>query len=207
MKRVIFLVYSGFSLFLILAGCQDTGKTAKEIDLVFQDRNDFARALAGAWQAEDSPWEIAFAPDGTLSSAVIPLGKVRIRPNKATKVKGYRGEPGIFQAGSCPVYLEPQSRQISIQIPMERVYAQFASSSLDGTCQYFIEGEMAKNSPTLFATVYTLLKLNVYSNEPNATTGRLEKLGMLDNDPNNLEDESKQLIFTKIKKATGKDKS
>ena len=202
MRRLGLVIYIGLFMFLVPAGCQETGKTDNQTYPVFQNKKDFARALAGTWRAEGSFWEIDFAPDGTISSAVIPLGNVRIRPNQTTEVKGWLGEPGIFQAGSCPVYLEPQSRQISIQIPIEKVYARFATASLDGTCQYFIEGEMAKNNQALFATAFTVLKLDVIANEPNSATGQSagEKLGVLDTNPNQPEEAAAQLIFTRVER-------
>ena len=51
----------------------------------------FPSFIAGTWRADRGGWEIVFEPDGKISSAVVSLGRVRIRPGQVTTTAEIKG--------------------------------------------------------------------------------------------------------------------
>jgi hypothetical protein len=124
LKSVIF-----FSLAMFIcaaAGCQtsvrqsSTGKTILPTD------------IAGTWKAQDSPWKIVLNPEGKVSSAVIPMGEVEIKPNQTTKAEMKDGSISTFTAGDCVVEYTPNKRELYVCIEMEKIDIKFLNNVIAG---------------------------------------------------------------------------
>jgi hypothetical protein len=88
--------------------------------------------IIGTWQAKDSSWKIVISPDGTLSSAVIPMGVVEIKPNRITKVEMQDGRWSTFKAGDCPVEYNPATRELFVTVIIDKIHVVFMDNIIDG---------------------------------------------------------------------------
>ena len=88
--------------------------------------------IAGTWKAQDSPWKIVLSPDRTVSSAVIPMGEVEIKPNQTTKVEMKDGSFSTFKAGDCVVEYTPDTRELFVSVEMEKIHIRFLDNVIDG---------------------------------------------------------------------------
>ncbi len=200
MKQLLMLLVFTLCVLPELSGCREQASYKNNVG----DLSEFPQFLVGTWRSDKDGWELVFEPNGTISSAVIPLGRVRIRPNQTTRVEGRLGEPGIFEAGDCVLEYGPESGKISITIDMRRIYAEIGGGILDGTCEYFISGSVRKDRKTWEATVFSVLDLDVLMPDPNSTEQPppFKKVGVLRTE---LGADEKQLIFTKVEDNISKD--
>jgi hypothetical protein len=158
----------------------------------------FPQFLEGTWKGDKLGWELEFGPGGGgISSAVIPLGQVRVRPNQTSRIEGARGEPGIFEAGDFVVNYEPRNRGIFISIAIEHIYEEIGGGILEGGCEYFIEGSILEDEKTMEATVFTALDLDAYMPDANAAEGEpaLKQVGDFRTEP---EEDKQRVNFTKV---------
>ncbi len=114
-KSVIFLFSAG--LICATLGCQKT--------LLPPD-------VAGTWKAKDNPWKIVLSPDGILSSAIIPMGEVRIRPNKTTTAEMKDGSISTFEAGDCVVEYNSKTRELFVSVEMKQIHIKFQNNEIKG---------------------------------------------------------------------------
>jgi hypothetical protein len=200
MKRLVALV--GCVVLFALTGCQKLSHDEERaVEAVIEGGGEFPQFLVGRWKDEKKTWEFVFEPDGTISSVVDSVFQERLRPNQTTEVRGRGGEPGIFEAGECELYYDPESREISATIEIKRVYMEIGGGILDGTCDYFVAGNVWEDEETWEADIYTLLNLAVLLPDPNSVGEEptFKHSGFLKGDPN--EDNYKHLIFTKVEMA------
>ncbi len=124
LKAVItlFLVW----IFLGAFGCQKPNKQSSS------DRAILPPDIAGTWKAQDSPWKIVLSPDGKVSSAVIPMGEIEIKPNRTTKVKMKDGSISTFTTGDCVVEYTPINRELYVCIEMEKIHIKFLDNVITG---------------------------------------------------------------------------
>jgi hypothetical protein len=90
---------------------------------------------AGQWQATygtSGQWTICFAPDGSLDSAVISLGNIRIRPKEVTHVTNRGNQTSTIKAGPCDVKYSPETRNLYTRIPLEDVHIVYENNVIDG---------------------------------------------------------------------------
>ncbi len=172
MKQLLMLLVFALCVLPELGGCREQVSYKNNVG----DLSEFPQFPAGTWKADKDGWELVFEPNGTISSAVIPLGRVRIRPNQTTKIQGRLGEPGIFEAGDCVLEYGPESGKISITIDMKHIYAEISGGILDGTCEYFITGSIQKDRKTWEATVFSVLDLDVLKPDPNSASALPETI-------------------------------
>jgi hypothetical protein len=193
MKRWAVLV--GYVVFLLaLAGCRNADRGGR---VIVEGDGEFPQFLVGTWKANGSSWELVFDADGRLASVVIPLGTVRLQPSQKVEVRGRKGEPGLYQAGDFEAYYDPQTRAISAVIEVKRIYAEIGGGVLDGSCEYFIAGNVAKDNNTWDAYIHTALDLPTLLPDPNSKDhATLKHAGVLRTDPNDAE----YFLFTKVQK-------
>jgi len=89
--------------------------------------------IAGVWKAQSSPWKIVLSVDGTVSSAVIPMGDVEIRPNKTTRVEMKDGSFSTYGAGDCVVNYTPATRELFVSIEMKKINVVYMDNVIDGS--------------------------------------------------------------------------
>jgi hypothetical protein len=136
-KTAIAFILTG----LLLAGvnCQETLKNPAA------GRKAFPAELAGTWQAVDSPWKIVLARNGTVSSALVPLGEVEIRPNKTTKVEMADGSYSIYEAGDSIVEYAPDNRELFITVEIKNIHVIFKDNAFDGNSIDRLVGQVSED--------------------------------------------------------------
>lgn len=105
-------------------------------------------AIAGTWKAQDSPWKIVLAPDGTVTSAVIPMGEVEIRPNRTTKVEMMDGSYSTYKAGDFIVEYIPNTRELFVSVEMEKIHIVFIDNVIDGNSNDRFIGPISEDGKT-----------------------------------------------------------
>jgi hypothetical protein len=197
MKRLSCISFCFVLIVSILTSCQEPTDSKIHTDGAIQSSKQFPGFVTGTWKGNDWGWEIVLAPDGTVISAVIALGQVRIKPNQTTEVQGRKGEPGIFEAGDCEVEYDIESREMSVSIEMKRVYMDMGSI-VDGTCRYFLVGGFSEDRKIWYTEIFTELDLAVLTPDPNSPKDKpvLKETGAF---RQGLSEEPPQdVIFTKV---------
>jgi len=134
MRRLgVLLVCSAF--IGLLCGCQDSIRNAKAMDVIIEGGESFPDFLAGTWKAETGGWEFVLEPDGTISSAVISLGRVRLKPGQVTTVPMQMGGEGIFKPGPWTVQYSYEQRQLIVDIKIEDFRVQLGEGVVKGRTQ------------------------------------------------------------------------
>ena len=125
MKRLSFVFV--MVLLMLLIGCQkssiDTISADKSgVDVIVEDGSQFPEFLVGTWKDDEHGWEFVFEPDGTISSAVIALGKFKITPGEITIVPMRMDGKSIFEPGKWLVSYDPSQRELMVQIVLKNLY-------------------------------------------------------------------------------------
>ena len=114
MKRSALLLF-GLCVCL-LAGCPAPVEDRPGVEVVIDGGLQFPAELAGVWKAESGGWEIVLEPNGTISSAIVGLSRVRMKPGQATRVPMKMGGKGVFEAGPWVVHYSHDRRQLTVEI-------------------------------------------------------------------------------------------
>jgi len=124
--------------------------------------------ITGTWKAQDSPWKIVISSDGTVSSAVIPMGEVEIKPNQTTKVEMKDGSFSTFKAGDCVVEYTPKVRELFVSIEMEKIHVKFLDNVIDGNSIDRFVGPVSQDGKFWMADWITIFDYGPrFSQEPN----------------------------------------
>lgn len=183
-------------------GCDDNN-SYKQIQKRTADSGSvFPSVLNGKWKGEGTEWELVFTEDGQLSSAIIPSGRVTIRPNETTEMEGRKGEPGFFEVGDCTVEYQPDDRSVIIEINIERLYAEMAGGIIDGSYTYLINGQFKKDFKSWDAWIYSVPDLDVFMPDPNSDPNNpvYSKAGRFDVNLNDLDSAAKRVLFIRPEK-------
>ena len=128
MKRLLVLL--GCAVLLsALAGCQNPNRA---VEVIIEGGGEFPEFLVGTWKADKDGWEFVFEPDGTISSAVISLGRIRVKPGQKTTLPMKKGGKGIFEPGQWLVHYAPAERELMVKISLENFYVQLGGGVLEG---------------------------------------------------------------------------
>lgn len=131
MKKLVLL--AGFAAVLSeLVGCQTTAKQTAAIEVIIDGNGEFPQFLVGTWKADKYGWEFVFEPDGTISSAVIALGRVRMKPGQKTTIPMKKGGKGVFEPGQWLVQYIPTDRELMVKISLKNFYTELGGGVLEG---------------------------------------------------------------------------
>ena len=172
MRRLILSVCG----LMLLVGCQ--GRSEKTAG---QGKAVLPPEVAGVWQAQDSPWKIVLAPDGTVASALVPMGEAEVRPNETTKFEMQDGSFSHITAGECFVEYQPEGRQLIVGIELKDIHISFPDDALDGNSIDWFAGPVSEDG-----RFWTADRINVFDYGP--------RFPQDENDINNPE----PLIFEKV---------
>jgi hypothetical protein len=103
------------------------------VDVIVEDGKAFPDDIAGRWKADTDGWELVFAPDGQIVSAVISLGRVRVVPGRTATVPTKSGGEGVFTPGRWTVHYAPDSDQLTVRIVMDRVRVEMGDTTIEGS--------------------------------------------------------------------------
>jgi len=137
------LVFAGFVVLLsVLVGCQTAHRG---IEVIIEGDGEFPEFLAGVWKADKDGWEFVFEPDGTISSAVISLGRVRMKPGEVTTVPMKMGGKGVYEPGEWMVYYAPVGRELMVKISLKDFYVELGENVLEGKSTDIFNGPISQD--------------------------------------------------------------
>lgn len=131
MKQSVFLLLCGLSV-LLHGGCRRSVQSQPAVEVTIKGDGQFPEFLVGTWKADKGGWEIVFEPSGTISSAVVSLGRVRIKPGQTTTVPMKLGGKGVFEAGPWAVEYSPERRELTVEIAIASFRAELGDSVVKG---------------------------------------------------------------------------
>ena len=144
--------------------------------------------IAGTWKAQDSPWKIVLSPDGAVSSAVIPMGEVEIKPNQTTRVEMKDGSYSTFKAGDCMVEYTPETRELFVSVEMEKIDIRFLDNVIAGNSIDRFVGPVSEDGKFWMADWITVFDYGPrFPQEPNDISAtplifeKIEEYPMMDN--------------------------
>lgn len=130
---------------VLLIGCQSAGRSKSGVDVLIEGGGEFPQSLVGTWRADEDGWEIVFEPNGTISSAVITLGRVRMRPGEVTIVPMRLGGKGVYEPGQWLVHYVPISRELTVKISLKNLRAEFGGDVLEGKSTDILSGKVSED--------------------------------------------------------------
>ena len=169
MKQLLVLV--GCAVVLSgLAGCQKPAQTTpliSGVEVIIDGGGEFPQFLAGTWKTDKHGWEFVFERDGTISSAVIDSGMIRVTPSKRVAtipLKG--GGKGVYELGQWTVQYSPDNRGLSVEVVVEHYNLDMVSFGLKGHSTDWFVGPVSEDSQMWEAEWFTFRKSTVWGPEP-----------------------------------------
>ena len=150
MKRLLLLLVCG--LFILLpSGCQNPNGKKNGVEVIVYGDGPFPALLAGTWKADKGVWEIIFEPDGTISSAVISLGRTRLKPGQVTTVPMRLGGKGVFEPGQWTVQYSHEQRELYVEISIDRFRVELGEKVLYGQRRDVFVGSVSEDGQLWWA--------------------------------------------------------
>jgi hypothetical protein len=79
--------------------------------------------VAGTWQQRGGVWRMTIEPNGIVSSALIPLGEVTVRPHQTTEMKMIDGKSvSTFTGGDMFAEYNPANRELFVFIEVKEFH-------------------------------------------------------------------------------------
>lgn len=173
MKQLVVLVVC-WVLLLELIGCQNPARTAASpvsgVEVIIEGGGEFPEFLIGRWRGNRGAWEFVFEPDGTISSAVVGPGEVRIVPGHSKTVPMKMGGKGIYEPGLWTVQYSPLSRELTVEVVMDYVHLEMGPNLLEGKRTDVFAGEVSEDGRTWRAEWFSLPDYIAYTPEPKRLT-------------------------------------
>jgi hypothetical protein len=139
MKNIFFLLIFCFFVF-IPGGCQSHGGNKTGVQVFIDGDGEFPEFLVGKWRADKGGWEVVFEPDGKISSAVVSLGRVRMKPGRVTTTQMVLGGEGLFKPGKWTVQYSPGKRELIVEIAIEHFRVELGENVVQGKTRDFFIG-------------------------------------------------------------------
>jgi len=137
---------------LLLVDCQEH---KNNVEVIIQGCEQFPNFLVGTWKANNGSWEIVFEPDGIISSAVISLGLVRIKPGQVTTIPMKLGGKGVFKPGIWTVQYSQKQRELIVEIVIDSFRAELGDDIVQGTTRDFLIGPVSNDGTLWWVERYT----------------------------------------------------
>ncbi len=139
MKKLFVLSICGLSVFL-LGSCRSSGGNKSGVEVIIDGDGQFPAFLVGRWKADKGVWEIVFEPDGAISSAVVSLGRVRMKPGQVTTTNMILGGKGLFEPGQWTVQYSQEKRELIVEIAIEHFHVELGDKVVQGRTRDFFVG-------------------------------------------------------------------
>lgn len=145
-------------------GCQNADRGVK---VMVEGDGQFPKSLVGRWRAEENGWEFVFRPDGTISSAVIDNGRIRVTPGKKVAVTRLE-EAGkaVYKLGQWTVQYSPNNRELAVRVVVEHFRIGTNSQGLQGHSTDWFVGPVSEDSQSWVAERFTFPKHILLGPEP-----------------------------------------
>lgn len=143
-------------LFIFLVGsCQSSVGNKSGVEVIIDGDGQFPAFLVGNWKADKGAWEIAFEPDGTISSAVVNLGRVRLKPGQVTTVPMILGGKGVFEPGQWTVQYTQEQRELIVEITIDHFHVELEDNVIQGQRRDFFIGSVSGDGQSWWADRYS----------------------------------------------------
>ena len=165
MKQSILLL--GFVL-LLISGCQGGASDKSGVDVFIEGDGKFPEFLVGTWKSDAQTLEIVFEPDGTISSATMPLGLDKLKPGETAEFdNGEGGSKGYFKAGRrWSVYYKPARRELSVELSLERYRVEMPGGGIiEGSSRDILSGRVSEDGKTWQAEWLTFPEYYITTDE------------------------------------------
>ena len=107
---------------LLCGGCQEPVR-AKPVNVIIEGSDEFAEFIVGTWRESKKKWEFVFEPDGTISSAVIDSGFIKVKPSEPVAVIPTRkGGKAIYELGQWSVRYSPESHELAVKVIVDHFH-------------------------------------------------------------------------------------
>ena len=126
-------------------GCHNHGAKEPAVEVTVDGDGDFPDFLVGRWKADRGGWEIVFEPDGMISSAVVSIGRVTMRPGQTTTVPMQLGGRGVFEPGRWTVQYSHAQRELIVEIVIDRFHVELGDNVLRGKTRDFFVGSVSQD--------------------------------------------------------------
>lgn len=150
MKQPALLLLCGLSVFSC-GGCHGPAESPPAVEVVIEGGGQFPDFLVGTWKADSGGWEIVFEPNGTISSAVVSLGRVRLKPGQVTTTQMKLGGKGVFEAGSWAVQYSPERRELLVEIAIDSFRVELGDNVLRGRTLDIFVGSISADGRSWWA--------------------------------------------------------
>jgi len=150
MKKLLLLLICGFPCFL-LGSCRSSGWNRNGIEVTIDGDGRFPAFLVGRWIADKGGWEFVFEPDGTISSAVVSLGRVRMKPGQVTTTNMILGGKGLFEPGRWAVQYSQAKRELIVEIAIKHFRVELGDNVVQGQTWDFFVGLVSSDGQLWWA--------------------------------------------------------
>ncbi|NQT04011.1 MAG: hypothetical protein HQ580_18440 [Planctomycetes bacterium] len=153
MKKIFVLLICGFFVFLP-GGCQSSVGSKSGVEVIIDGDGRFPEILAGRWKADKGGWEIVFEPDGKISSVVVSLGGVRMKPGQVTTTQMVLGGEGLFKPGKWTVQYSKERRELIVEIAIEHFRVELGDNVVQGKTRDYFVGSVSADGRLWWADRY-----------------------------------------------------
>ncbi len=146
-----------------LVGCQDANRG---VDVIVEGDGEFPEFLVGKWKADKGSWGFVFERDGTISSAVIDNGMIRVTPSKrVATIPLSGGGKGVYELGQWAVQYSPDNRELAVEVVVEHFSLDMVSFGLEGHSTDWFVGPVSEDSQIWQAEWFTFRKATTWGPE------------------------------------------
>ena len=145
MKRILVLLVFGLLVLLQFSGCQNGGRRSSGVEVFIEGGGEFPQSLVGTWRANKDGWEFVFEPDGTISSAVISLGRIRMKPGQTSTVMMKNEGKGVLESGKWSVYYVPADRELTVETSVKNLRIEVGNGVLGGKSTDIFVGKVSED--------------------------------------------------------------
>ena len=169
MKQIV--VLAGCAVILsMLAGCQKPAQTTPPIsgvEVIIEGGGEFPQFLVGIWKADKGGWEFVFERDGTISSAVIGSGIIRVTPSeRVATIPLKHGGKAVYELGQWTVQYSPDDRELTVEVVVEHYSLDMVSFGMEGHSTDWFIGPVSEDSQIWQAEWFTFRKSAAWGPEP-----------------------------------------
>ena len=154
MKQIVPLLLCSLSVFSH-SGCHSPAESPPAVEVIIDGDGQFPDFLVGTWKADSGGWEIVFEPNGTISSAVVSLGRVRMKPGQVTTVPMKLEGKGVFEAGPWAVQYSPEQRELVVEIAIASFRVELGDSVVKGRTLNIFAGSISADGRSWWANRFS----------------------------------------------------
>ena len=149
-----------------IVGCQANRPEYPAVEVNLDGNGKFPEFLVGRWKANESNWEFIFEPDGTISSSVIDLGRVKMIPGKTTRLKTRSRGKAEYQPGQWIVNYSPETRDLTVEVVITYFYQNLGKYAAEGDSVDILAGHVSEDGKIWWVDWFSSGKLIALLDKP-----------------------------------------